>query len=160
VFEQLTPSARTVLADAQREAESLGASTIEAEHVVLAITARAGSPASATLESAGLDHGRLVELLHEERRRSLLTAGLDADGEATSPQAPRRHRSLRLATSAKSLLERAVREAGRHRTRTIDEAQLLVAGLQAEVGTVPRLIALSGVDRDALITRLRERPAA
>ena len=159
MFEQLTKAARTMVADAEHEAESAGATAIEAEHLVLAISARAGSPAAATLASAGLDHARLVELLAEERRRSLATAGVDPENDAAR-QVPRRHRSLRLATSVKSLFERAVREAGLHRTRTIDEAQLLVAGLQAEVGTVPRLVALAGVDREGLIARLRERPAA
>ncbi|WP_111766871.1 Clp protease N-terminal domain-containing protein [Nakamurella deserti] len=160
MFEQLTPSARTILADAQREAEALGSPAIESEHVVLAVSARAGSSASAAMASAGLDHRRLRELLVEERRRSLATAGVDAIPDDPLHRVSRRGRSLKLATSTKSLLERAVREAGRHRTRTIDEAQLLVAGLQAEVGTVPRLIALAGVDRDDLIARLRERPAA
>lgn len=157
MFDRLTTIARAVVASAQDEARALGAPTIEAEHLLLAISATDGE-AAAVLTGSGLDHGRLVELLNEERRRTLSTVGISAP-TAPAP-AGRTQRSLRLATSAKTLLERAVREAARSRTGAIDESQLLLAALQAEAGTVPRILALARVDPASLVGRLRERPAA
>lgn len=157
MFDRLTATARAVVTSAQDEARSLGAPSIEAEHLLLAISVSDGQ-AAAVLTGSGIDHGRLVELIDEERRRSLSTVGI------TAPTAPapagRPKRSLRLATSAKTLLERAVREAARSRTGAIDDTHLLLAALEAEAGTVPRILALAQVDPVSLVRRLRERPAA
>lgn len=157
MFDRLTATARAVVTSAQDEARALGAPIVEAEHLLLAISAGGGAAAT-VLGQAGLDHGRLVELVDEERRRTLSTVGISAPAAPAPAGHPRR--SLRLATSAKTLLERAVREATRSRTGAIDDTQLLLAALQAEAGTVPRILALAQVDPAPLVSRLRERPAA
>ena len=62
----------------------------------------------------------------------------------------------RMAASAKTALDRAVRAAAARRHRRIAAGHILLGVLQAEAGTVPRALALAGVDR----TELRQRAAA
>jgi D-alanyl-D-alanine carboxypeptidase len=58
-----------------------------------------------------------------------------------------------MGTSAKLALERSV--AGASRTRDLRPAHLLLGILSAQVGTVPRALALAGVDREGLASRVR-----
>src|SRR5580704_10054405 len=140
------------------EAKRDGAKYIEAEHMLLALAAdRDGGAAKAMMES-GLDHDRLEKALHEERTRTLAFAGMSAPSkelvQATELESP-----LTFGTSAKSALRRgliATREARRGRRARIRDIELLVGILQAELGTVPRALAIAGIDRGALISRIME----
>jgi ATP-dependent Clp protease ATP-binding subunit ClpA len=139
------------------EAKRDGAKYIEAEHMLLALAAdRHGRAAKAMIE-LGLDHERLEKALQEEHRRTLAFAGMSAPSkelvEATELESP-----LTFGTSAKSALRRgliATRDARRGRRARLSDTELLVGILQAELGTVPRALAISGIDRDALIARAR-----
>ena len=140
------------------EAKRDGAKYIEAEHMLLALAADpAGGAARAMIES-GLDHDRLEKALQEERRRTLAFAGMSAPSRelvaATVLESP-----VTFGTSAKSALRRgliATREARRGRRPRIRDTELLVGILQAELGTVPRALAIAGIDRAALISRIME----
>lgn len=158
MFERLTASARTIVRAGQQEAATAGASAVEAEHLLLAMSTQPGSAAQ-VLQAAGLDHARLVELLGQERARSLSFAGVDQDSFPVSVTPPTPTGSLRLATSAKAVLERAVKDAAKRASRSLADTDLLIAVLQAEAGTVPRILALAGADRGALITELNSRRA-
>jgi hypothetical protein len=61
-------------------------------------------------------------------------------------------------TSAKAALRRALHAAhdGRRRRGRLDSVDLLIGILGAELGTVPRALAIAGIDRAALIARARE----
>jgi ATP-dependent Clp protease ATP-binding subunit ClpA len=136
------------------EAKRDGAKFIEAEHMLLALTCNTDSDAGRLLIEAGLDHERLVAALREERRRTLAFAGMSApdDGlvEATGLDG-----APSLGTSAKMAVRRALigsrhERRRRGRLRGID---LLAGILEADFGTVPRALAIAGIDRAALVSR-------
>ena len=147
--------APSVVLQFEVEAKRDGAKCIEAEHMLLALAINPDSAAARLLKESGLDHQRLTSALHEERRRTLAFAGMNAPDkklvEATGLDSP-----LSLGTSAKAAVRRALigsrLDRRRARLRSID---LLAGILQAELGTVPRALAIAGIDRVALIARAR-----
>jgi ATP-dependent Clp protease ATP-binding subunit ClpA len=136
------------------EAKRDGAKFIEAEHMLLALAADTRSDAARLLNESGLDHQRLAAALHDEHRRTLAFAGMNApDKKLVQPT--ELDSSLSLGTSAKAAVRRALigsRHDRRARLRSID---LLAGILEAEMGTVPRALAIAGVDRAAIIARAR-----
>ncbi|MGH7762679.1 MAG: Clp protease N-terminal domain-containing protein [Candidatus Dormibacteraceae bacterium] len=136
------------------EAKRDGAKFIEAEHMLLALAADPDGDAARTLTEAGLDHQRLVSALQEERRRTLAFAGMSAP-TTELVAATELDTTLSFGTSAKTAIRRALlaRQHRRGRSR-LKSSDLLLGILQAELGTVPRALAIAGVDRSALITRV------
>jgi ATP-dependent Clp protease ATP-binding subunit ClpA len=140
----------------EAEARADGARFIEAEHVLLALAA-SDTEAGKLLVEAGLDRERLAAALRDERRQSLAYAGIRNSAE-TPAATMESDRPVALGTSAKAALGRAMQ--ARHQEparRRLDGFDFLVGILTAELGTVPRALALAGVDRKALITRARSR---
>lgn len=135
------------------EAKQNGVNVIEAEHMLLALAASSGGDAAKVLNEAGLDHERLASALQNERRRTLAFAGMTApDKKVAAPtelEGP-----LSLGTSAKAAVKRALIGARheRHRVR-LRSTDLLAGILEAELGTVPRALALAGIDRIELASR-------
>jgi hypothetical protein len=78
--------------------------------------------------------------------------GLDASG--IDLPANCRRTQPRWGASAKQALERALKEAARRGDRHIGCEHILLGLLRAEHGTVPRLLAAEGIDRDELTGRL------
>lgn len=142
----------TIVDQSGREAHCDGSATIEAQHLLLAIAAREGSATHNVLASAGLDHGAVREALDAEFDHSLRAAGVSREdfGVPSASREPRR--PARLGASAKLALERGMRSSGVRKDR--QPAHLLLGILQAEVGTVPRALALAGVDRAALMVHV------
>jgi ATP-dependent Clp protease ATP-binding subunit ClpA len=141
----------------EAEATQAGARFIEAEHMLLALAAAAETEAGRLLIESGLDHDRLAAVLRDELRQSLAFAGIQAPavrrGEATDP-----NRQVSMGTSAKAALMRAVHTSHRERSRSrrrLDGIDLLIGILKAELGTVPRALAIAGVDRAGLLARAR-----
>lgn len=137
------------------EAKREGAEFIEAEHMLLALAAGTDSEAASLLKEFGLDHERLVAALHEERRQTLAVVGMKAAdtrlGEATALDS-----SPSLGTSAKTAVRRALIGSRHERRRARLRGTDLLAGiLEAEFGTVPRALAIAGIDRIALLSRAR-----
>ena len=136
------------------EARREGAKLVEAEHMLLALAADADSDAGRLLVESGLDHERLSAALREERRRTLAFAGMSAP-EHRVVEANGLDRSLPLGTSAKAAVRRALigsRHSRRRRGR-LRGMDLLAGILEAELGTVPRALAIAGIDRVALVAR-------
>ena len=137
------------------EAKRDGAKFIEAEHMLLALASDPASDAARLLKESGLDHQRLASALDEERRRTLSFAGIKAT-DRTLVEATELDSSLSLGTSAKAAVRRALvgsrHDRRRARLRSID---LLAGILQADLGTVPRALAIVGIDRAAVIARDR-----
>lgn len=141
MFERFTKDARAVVVDATAEAQALDAPAVEAEHLLLAVAARE----HAALERAGLDHDAVREALEAEARASLAAAGVEWD------VAPRPSKGqLRFAASSKRALERALPAAVARGDPRLTADHVLLGILAAEVGTVPRALALAGVDRETL----------
>lgn len=140
------------------EAKRDGAKYIEAEHMLLALADDRDGAAAKLMSESGLDHDRLAKALQDEHRRTLAFAGMSAPSkelvEATELESP-----LTFGTSAKSALRRgllATRHARRGRRARIRDIELLLGILLAELGTVPRALAIAGIDRAALISRIGE----
>jgi ATP-dependent Clp protease ATP-binding subunit ClpA len=147
-FERFTKEARAVvLAAASGEATSTGADTIEAEHMLLALSTH---PA---LMHLGLDHDRVADALAREEERSLAAVGVAA-ADHPSTSAPAGRRRPKLATSSKLALQRGLLTARRRGDRQIEAHHLLLGVLAAEHGRVPRALEIAGIDRAELRARL------
>ena len=139
------------------EAKQDAAKFIEAEHMLLTLAASEESDAFRLLNELGLTYRQIASALHDERRRTLAFAGVEPFDEkqtaATELDSP-----LTLGTSAKVAIKRALiasHDGRPHRPR-IQSCDLLFGILQAELGTVPRTLAIAGIDRAALLARTRK----
>jgi ATP-dependent Clp protease ATP-binding subunit ClpA len=138
------------------EAKQEGAKVIEAEHMLLALATHSDSVAGRLLTESGLDRARIASALGDEQRRSLAFAGVEPLNEKQA-EVTELDGSLPLGTSAKAAIKRAMiaSRANRRRRLRLDSTHLLLGILLAELGTVPRALAIAGVDRAALISRTR-----
>ena len=135
-----------------QEAHDDRSPVVEAHHLLLAIAADPEGDPARTLASIGLDRQSIRAALDHEFEHSLRTVGVSlTDFElprpANSPEPPNQ-----LGASAKIALERGFASAARK--KDLRPAHLLLGILQAEVGTVPRALALAGVDRSELMVRV------
>lgn len=138
------------------EARQHGAKLIEAEHMLLALASKSDSEAAKLLNHSGLDHQRLASALRDEHRRSLAFAGVQVPDGAPA-EATKLEGSLSFGTSAKVALVRALLASRSHRPRRarLKDVDLLRGILLAELGTVPRALAIAGVDRATLISQTK-----
>ncbi|MGN7798228.1 Clp protease N-terminal domain-containing protein [Leifsonia sp. 22587] len=143
---------RPVVLGAVAEAQRRGAPLVEAEHLLLALSADGGTQVRAALAEAGLDHEGLVAVLAAERAASLRVAGVTPPSEDRLAAARRVSRP-RWGASAKEALVRAHRVTVARRRQRAAEVDLLAALFGLELGTVPRALTLAGVDRDAVLAR-------
>jgi ATP-dependent Clp protease ATP-binding subunit ClpA len=149
MFERFTREARAAVKDAEAEARELGSPTVEAEHLLLALTRQ--DPATAVgraLAEAGLDHDRVAAALDAERERSLMAVGISIGAFALPTPHP--SSKPRMAAGAKSALEHALRISLVRADKRIDGGHILLALLRAEAGTVPRALHEAGVDKREL----------
>jgi D-alanyl-D-alanine carboxypeptidase len=144
---------KTMLDRAGAEARLDGSATVEARHLLLAFAADQGSAAGRVLAAAGLDRSAIRAALDREFEHSLTTAGVSRSAFGLPPATPDPQRVPHLGDSIRLALERGVKSAAR---RDPQPAHLLLGILQAEVGTVPRALAMAGVDRADLMARVAE----
>jgi ATP-dependent Clp protease ATP-binding subunit ClpA len=142
---------QAVLDQAEVEAREDRSATIEPQHVLLAIAAQDGTEPQQALRDAGLDHETLKAALRREYEHSLGAAGVSLD-DFDLRSTPDNERRPQLGASFKLTVERM---AGAHGKQKPKPGHLLFGVLQAEVGTVPRALALAGVDRAELVERVR-----
>ena len=151
MFERFVGDARRVALEATSVAAGLGSPSVEAEHLLVSIAAsqhRAGY----ALRDVGLDSAELRDAIQRDFERVLARVGIDASGMDVSANC--RRTKPRWGASAKQGLERALTEAKHRGDRKIDCEHILLGLLRAEHGTVPRLLAAEGIDRDELTGRL------
>ena len=146
---------QTILDRGRREAREEGSATIEAQHLLLAIAAEREAATHQALASVGLDRRAIRDALDREFEHSLGAAGVsladfDLPRPSVTPELPRH-----LGASVRRAIERGVASAA-HR-KDLQPAHLLLGILQAEVGTVPRALALAGVDRADLMARVQQK---
>jgi ATP-dependent Clp protease ATP-binding subunit ClpA len=164
-FQNVSASARDILLAAIVEAQRQGSSTVEAEHILLALAADVHSSAGAFLVEEGLDHAAVLAALRNEREQSLRAAGVAPRDPstlvATRIQRPRWSQSARQVVRRahecvhrRSMRSRLGAQRARHR---LSGEHFLYGILSLELGTVPRALALAGIDRAALLARLRDR---
>ncbi len=157
MFERFTADARQVVERAEREARFSGSPSIEAEHLLLALACGSG-PVAHTLQGCGLDFDRTRAAIDDHFERTLAAIGIDAGGFALPPAPP--SANPRFGASSKLALERALRAAAERKDRRLRSEHVLLGVLRAEAGTVPRVLAAEGVERDAIIARLERELAA
>jgi ATP-dependent Clp protease ATP-binding subunit ClpA len=145
MFERFTHDARRAVKDAVDVARETGATSVEAEHLLLALT-RGETSAAAALRGCGLDYDTLSSALERETERSLAAVGVSADAPEFSPYVG----APRLATSAKVALEGALRVAVQRSDRRLDAGHLVLALLRPDRGTLPRALELADMDRESL----------
>ena len=151
MFERFAGGARQVALEAHSVAAGLGASSVEAEHLLVSL-AGTQHPAGAALRDVGLDSTELHDAIQRDFERVLARVGIDAGGVDVSANC--RRTKLRWGASAKQGLERALVEAKRRGDRTIGPEHILLGLLRAEHGAVPRMLEAEGIDRDELTGRL------
>ncbi|MFI9401759.1 Clp protease N-terminal domain-containing protein [Nocardia sp. NPDC052316] len=138
----------TVLTEGSSEAQRDGSATVEAQHLLLAIAAQEGTAPQRVLAAAGLDHQAIRAALRREFEHSLSAAGVSLAG-VDVPRTPGYGKgSPNVGASTKLALERGFGSVPRK--RDLRPAHVLLGILRAEVGTVPRALALAGVDRTEL----------
>ncbi|MFE0155214.1 Clp protease N-terminal domain-containing protein [Nonomuraea sp. NPDC059007] len=139
----------TIMTQGEYEAHQDHSATVEAHHLLLAIAGYEGTTAHRLLAEVGLDRGGVRAALDREFEHSLNAVGISAAAYHLPPAggAPK---SPGMGASAKLALERAFTTV---RKKDLDSAHLLAGILRAQVGTVPRALALAGVDREALLNR-------
>ncbi|NYI41423.1 hypothetical protein [Demequina lutea] len=148
-------STRDVAKQARGLASELNARTVEAEHLLLVLAGPCDETAR-ILKPVALDRGRVEAALREERQASLAAAGVEP---LTAERATRsgRTRAPQWGASAKSALKRGHEIARRGGRAGETPTDLLLGVLQAELGTVPRALAITGADRTALIAHIGRR---
>jgi ATP-dependent Clp protease ATP-binding subunit ClpA len=158
---KLAQTTRAAARRARVEAKLRGSRTVEAEHLLLALASDADSEVGRLLRESGLDHERLTSALSEERRTSLAFAGVEPLDESLPRAGGRDSRSPTApawvalwGASAKAAILRSHAIAGESSRRRMDGIDLLLGILQAELGTLPRALAIAGVDSVALIARV------
>jgi ATP-dependent Clp protease ATP-binding subunit ClpA len=146
-FQRFTKDARAAVLAACQEAGSSGRSAVEAEHLLLALTARPD------LHKLGLDRAELVDALAQEEERSLAAVGI-AGADFDLPATRRGNSTPKLATSAKLALQRGSVIAGKSGERRIQASHVLGGVLAAEHGRVPRALQIAGIDIDELRSQI------
>jgi ATP-dependent Clp protease ATP-binding subunit ClpC len=134
MFQRFTKDARAIVLDAHAIARELGSPTVEAEHMLLA-SARTG-------RIAGLDEHTLRDALERETERSLAAVGVTAGTPEFSPYVG----DPKLATTAKTALQNALRESVARNDKTIGAAHITAAILRPKHGTVARALQIGGLE--------------
>jgi D-alanyl-D-alanine carboxypeptidase len=141
---------RSIVEQAANEASKDGSAAFEAQHLLLAIAAEREPTTRAILRSVGLDYRAIRHALHLEFEHSLKAAGMSLAAFALpEPSSPNKHPGP--GASARLALERGFASAGRK--KDLRPAHLLLGITQAEVGTVPRALAMASIDRTDLRAR-------
>ncbi|MEU1891329.1 Clp protease N-terminal domain-containing protein [Streptomyces pristinaespiralis] len=140
-----------VIVRAMNEAREDGSATIDAHHLLLSLAADQGSTAQQVLASAGLDRTAVREALDREFEHSLSLIGVSAATYGL-PRPSHASQEPKMGASAKLALDRSFASA---RKKDLRSAHLLLGVLQARIGTVPRALALAGIDQAELADRTR-----
>ncbi|MFF4197226.1 Clp protease N-terminal domain-containing protein [Nonomuraea sp. NPDC001831] len=136
------------------EARADGSAATEAHHLLLAITAVEGTAVHRVLTAAGLGRQAIRDALDREFEHSLGVAGVSLTSYGLPEPVRHAKDHPKLGASARLALERGF--AAAKGKKDLRPAHLLRGVLAAGVGTVPRALALAGVDRAGLIDRVEE----
>ncbi|MEV7229065.1 Clp protease N-terminal domain-containing protein [Polymorphospora sp. NPDC051019] len=152
--QKLNKSLSRVLERAIGEASARRAPAVEAEHLLLALASDETLAASRVLIETGLDRESVAAALDRERAESLSAIGIGPLDEELFAATPRQNRPT-WGTSTKEAIHRGRATGGQDGRRRPAETELLLGILTADLGTVPRALALAGVDRGDLLDRVR-----
>jgi D-alanyl-D-alanine carboxypeptidase len=150
MFERFDKQSRVVVVQAREEALLLGATKLEAEHLLLALSRQTAWEAGRVLVQAGLDHDGLTLALDAELQRSLAAAGITSHAVGLLERPLPATGEPRWGASAKRALQQAMSIVKARGDRNLRPTHILLGVLRADEGTVPRALAGAGVDAAAL----------
>ncbi len=154
MFERFSRSTRAVVKHAQELAVADGANTVEAEHLLLALTQRADQPTTRALATLGMTEPRVRDALDEEFVKALATVGVVAAVPPRRPS-PQRRANPKWGQSAKLALIRSLQVSIDRGHKPIDDRHLLLAISQAEAGVIPHVLRTLHVSAGDLEAALR-----
>jgi ATP-dependent Clp protease ATP-binding subunit ClpA len=158
VFERFTRDARRAVVRAQDVAMDLGAEQVEPEHLLLAL-AEGCNPASRAIAEAGLDPATIAATIEADLVAMLEVVGVPPSVLDAAPARPRADRP-RLSLQAKSVLERALREAVRGGGRRLGAEHVLLGALRPPGPTLARVLARHEVAPERLAALVQVEVAA
>jgi ATP-dependent Clp protease ATP-binding subunit ClpA len=128
-----------------------GFDTVEAEHLLLALTQQADEPTTRALDTLGITEAAVRAALDSEFIDALQTVGV-----AATRRPSRRGRSRpKWGQSAKLVLERTRQVAVDRRDKRMDTRHLLLALSHAEAGVIPRVLRTLDVSASDIDAALR-----
>jgi ATP-dependent Clp protease ATP-binding subunit ClpA len=139
MFERFSRSGRAVVKRAPDLAAADGAATVEAEHLLLALTQQTDEPTSRALNQLGMTDTAVRAALDDEFTRALQTVGVAATVPPRRRSRPGRS-TPRWGQSAKLTLVRTLQVALDRGDKRIDDRHILLALSQAEAGVIPRVL--------------------
>jgi len=151
VFERFSPSARAAVVRACDIAATDGAATVEAEHLLLALTERMDEPTSRVLDTLGITEATVRAALDTEFVDALQTVGI----AAARPPSRRSRSKPTWGQSAKLVLVRNLQVAVERGDKRMDTRHLLLAISHAEAGVIPRVLRTLEVSASDIAAALR-----
>jgi ATP-dependent Clp protease ATP-binding subunit ClpA len=147
MFERFTRSARATVQRARDVAATEGSATVEAQHLLLALTQQADDPTSRALDTLGMSEQAVRGALEEEFTDALQAVGVAATAPLRGPSRPGRagRSTPRWGQSAKLVLVRALQVAVDRGHKRIEDRHLLIALSLAEAGVMPRVLRTLGI---------------
>lgn len=145
---------QTIINQAGDEAQKEGADSIEAQHLLLAIAAEPEAATQLVLSAAGLDYQALRIALQHEFEQSLGVVRVSLDAFPLIRLGASHSRPTQLGASARLALERGF--ASGDRRSDLRRLHLVFGILQAQKGTVPRALALAGINQAELMAHVLE----
>lgn len=136
---------------AGHEAREDRSSTFEAQHLLLAIAGEQEATTEQLLASAGLDYEAIRAMLDREFEESLRVVGVTVTARDL-PRSTNGSNSPKPGTSARLAMERGFSSVA-HK-KDLRPAHLLLGILRASTGTVPRALAIAGINRADLEARV------
>jgi ATP-dependent Clp protease ATP-binding subunit ClpA len=158
VFERFTRDARRAVVRAQEVAMRLGAEQVDPEHLLLAL-AEGCNPASRAIAEVGLDPDTIAATIEADLVAMLEVVGVPPSVLDAAPARPRADRP-RLSLQAKSVLERALREAIRAGARRLGAEHVLLGALRPPGPTLARVLARHEVEPERLAALVQMEVAA
>ncbi|MEV0615370.1 Clp protease N-terminal domain-containing protein [Nonomuraea sp. NPDC050404] len=131
------------------EAREEGSAATEAHHLLLAIAVIEDTAAHRVLTAAGLGRQAIRAALDREFEHSLAAVGVSLSSYDLPKPFHDPKDQPKLGASARLAIERGF--AASKGKKDLRPAHLLLGVLSADVGTVPRALALAGIDRSGLM---------
>jgi ATP-dependent Clp protease ATP-binding subunit ClpA len=130
------------------EARKDGSAVVEAQHLLLAMAAGPDAAPRRVLADAGLEYMAIRRALDREFERSLGVAGVSPAAFDLAEPSAAAESPGHLGASARLAVERTFAQAARQ--KDLQPVHLLIGILAARMGTVPRALALAGIDQASL----------
>ncbi|MEX0789961.1 MAG: Clp protease N-terminal domain-containing protein [Actinomycetota bacterium] len=139
MFETFAPDLKGTVLRAREKAALTGASSLEAEHLLLGLAEFPAGAAGRVMARMGLNEARIQQALDTEFEAALARVGVSLPPLARIPPR-RRKRTPQWGQSAKLCLKRTQKEAVMRGDRKIANEHLLIALAYTRVGTLPGVL--------------------